>query len=88
MANEPPDYCAYCGSDLSPVKPPTAHYGEGCQQYVFFNPIPTARLAVLDGENILLGRVDVPDRQLWATPGGMVEAGEDPDAAGARELQE
>lgn len=88
MANEPPDYCAYCGSDLSPVKPPTAHYCEGCQQYVFFNPIPTARLAVLDGENILLGRVDVPDRQLWATPGGMVEAGEDPDAAGARELQE
>ena len=30
----------------------------------------------------------VPDRNLWATPGGMVEAGEDLDIAGARELDE
>ncbi|PSP95920.1 hypothetical protein BRC78_00490 [Halobacteriales archaeon QH_8_68_33] len=45
-------------------------------------------MAILDGDAILLGRVPVPDRNLWATPGGMVEAGEDLDIAGARELDE
>jgi len=88
MTNEPPDYCGYCGGELSPVEPPTAHRCEDCGEYVFFNPIPTARLAVLDSDEVLLGRVDVPGRELWATPGGMVEAGEDPDVAGARELEE
>jgi len=88
VTNEPPDYCGYCGGELAPVEPPTAQRCEDCGEYVFFNPIPTARLAVLDGDAVLLGRVDVPDRELWATPGGMVEAGEDPDVAGARELEE
>jgi len=88
MANEPPDCCPYCGTELAPVEPPTVLRCEACEEYVFFNPIPTARLAVLDCEEILLGRVPVPDRPLWATPGGMVEAGEDPDTAGARELEE
>ncbi len=36
---------------------------------------------------MLLVKVDAPER-LWGTPGGMVEAGEDPDEAGARELEE
>jgi len=88
MANEPPDFCPDCGTELAPVEPPTAHRCESCEEFVFYNPIPTARLAILDGESILLGRVPVPDRNLWATPGGMVEADEDPDAAGARELEE
>lgn len=88
MVNEPPDYCGYCGGELSPVDPPGTYRCEYCEEYVFFNPVPAARLAILGGEEILLGRVNVPDRQLWATPGGMVEAGEDPDVAGARELEE
>lgn len=88
MANEPPDFCPYCGTKLSPVDPPTFHHCETCDDYVFHNPIPTARLAVLDGDSILLVKVDLPDRDLWGTPGGMVEAGEDPDVAGARELEE
>jgi 8-oxo-dGTP diphosphatase len=88
MANEPPDFCPYCSSELAPVDPPSAHHCDDCEEYVFFNPVPTARLAILDGDEILLGRVPLPDRDLWATPGGMVEAGEDPDVAGARELRE
>lgn len=88
MVNEPPDYCPYCGGALTPVEPPTVSRCEDCGDPVFFNPIPTARLAVRDGDALLLGRVDVPDRNLWATPGGMVEAREDPDVAGARELRE
>lgn len=88
MGNVPPAYCHYCGGELSPVAPPTAHSCEDCGEYVFYNPVPTARIAVLDGDAVLLVKVDVPDRDLWGTPGGMVEAGEDPDVAGARELRE
>ena len=61
----PPDFCPYGGTKLSPVEPPTSHYCESCDDYVFYNPIPTARLAVLDDDSILLVKVDVPDRDLW-----------------------
>lgn len=88
MVNHPPDYCPYCGSSLDPVAPPTAHYCGACEEYVFYNPIPTARVAVLDGDAVLLARPVGADRPLWGTPGGAVEAGEDPDVAGARELEE
>ncbi|WP_435333022.1 NUDIX hydrolase [Haloarchaeobius sp. TZWWS8] len=88
MVNRQPDFCPYCGTGLSPIDPPTTHHCKSCDDYVFYNPIPTARLAVLDGESILLVKVDLPDEKLWGTPGGMVEAGEDPDVAGARELKE
>ena len=42
MVNEPPDYCRYCGGELTPVDPPSAHRCESCEEYVFYNPIPTA----------------------------------------------
>ncbi|WP_123533157.1 NUDIX domain-containing protein [Halosimplex salinum] len=103
MPNTPPDYCPSCGGRLEPVDPPAVQRCADCGEYEFFNPIPTARIAVLDsggrslpgsaatphdGDGVLLVKVDVPDRDLWGTPGGMVEAGEDPDVAGARELEE
>lgn len=88
MPNRPPDYCPRCGGRLEPVDPPNVQRCRGCGELEFYNPIPTARLAVLDGDSVLLVKVDVPDRDLWGTTGGMVEAGEDPDAAGARELDE
>lgn len=88
MGNVPPAYCHYCGGELEAVEPPTAHRCADCNELVFYNPIPTARVAVLDGESILLVKVDDPDRDLWGTPGGMVEAAEDPEVTGARELEE
>ncbi|QLH82729.1 NUDIX hydrolase [Halosimplex pelagicum] len=100
MPNTPPDHCPDCGGRLEPVDPPAVQRCGDCGEYEFFNPIPTARVAVLDGTSsadepsradetsVLLAKVDVPDRDLWGTPGGMVEAGEDPDVAGARELDE
>lgn len=88
MGNVPPDYCHYCGGVLSPVDPPTAHRCDGCGECVFYNPVPTSRVAVLDGDAVLLVRVDDPDRDCWGTPGGVVEAAEDPDVTGARELAE
>ncbi|WP_436910021.1 NUDIX domain-containing protein [Halosimplex marinum] len=88
MPNRPPDYCPRCGGRLEPVDPPSVQRCGECGNLEFFNPIPTARLAVLDADSVLLVKVDAPDRDLWGTPGGMVEAGEDPDVAGARELEE
>ena len=55
---------------------------------MIYHPSPTARVAVVDDRSILLVKVDVPDRDLWGTPGGFVEAGEGPDVAGVRELEE
>ena len=86
--NEPPDYCPRCGTELEPLDPPSSTYCRACDAPVFYNPIPTARLAILDGDAVLLVRVDAPGDPMWGTPGGMVEPGEDPDEAGARELRE
>ena len=88
MVNEPPECCPYCGAELTPVDPPTVHRCGSCEQFVFHNPIPTARVAILDGDSVLLVKVPDIEQDLWGTPGGMVEAGEDPDVTGARELEE
>ncbi|USZ71133.1 NUDIX hydrolase [Natronosalvus halobius] len=85
MGNQPPTFCHYCGGELTPVDTPTVHCCDACEEYVFYNPSPCSRIAVVDGESILLGKVDLQDRDLWGTPGGMVDAGEDPDEAGARD---
>lgn len=88
MANRPPEHCPRCGAALTPVDPPLAHHCEACDEFVFHNPTPAARVAVLDGDAVLLVRADTDEVRLWGTPGGMVEPGEDPDEAGARELAE
>lgn len=88
MVNEPPSFCPRCGTALESIDPPTVHHCNSCGAPVFYNPIPTARVAVLNDNSILLVKVDTPECDLWGTPGGMVQAGEDPDVAGARELAE
>lgn len=88
MGREPPSFCHYCGGALSSIDPPSVHTCDSCGEHVFYHPTPCSRLAVLDGDALLLVKVDVPDQNLWGTPGGMVEIGEDPDEAGARELEE
>lgn len=89
MVNRPPEYCPYCGDELTAVAPPTAHHCESCADYVFHNPIPQARVAVVDGDRVLF--VEIPDdgvEDLWTTPGGAIEAVEDPPVAAVRELEE
>ena len=89
MANKPPDFCPYCGSRLTEIDPPTIHLCEDCGQYVFHNPTPTARVAVLDGGSILLNEINVGGLYgVWEVPGGAIEIGEQPREAVARELQE
>lgn len=88
MVREPPEFCHRCGTELSPIDPPARFRCENCDAPVGHHPIPTARLAVVDDRSILLVKVDAPDRDMWGTPGGLVEVGEDPTVAGVRELEE
>jgi 8-oxo-dGTP diphosphatase len=85
MVNSPFDFCPYCGAKLEGVDEPTVQWCESCEQCVFYNPTPSARLAVLDGEAMLL--VTRPDGR-WITPGGKVEVRTDPDEHAAIELEE
>lgn len=88
VVREPPDHCPQCGTALDPLDPPRRFACPTCEETVPHHPIPVARLAVIDGDDLLLVKVDHPDRHLWGTPGGHVEADEHPHHAGARELAE
>ncbi|WP_135363737.1 NUDIX hydrolase [Halosimplex halophilum] len=89
MTNKPPEYCPHCGGELAAVDPPTAHRCEDCEEFAFYNPTPAARVAVVDGDELLLCEVGVPGvANTWETPGGRLEADEDPPVAAARELRE
>lgn len=86
MPNEPPDHCPHCGEELESVDPPTVQYCPSCDGPVFYNPTPSARVAVLDDDRVLLCSIGVEN--VWETPGGRIEADEDPPVAAARELRE
>jgi len=99
MVNEPPDFCPHCGGELVGVDEPTVQRCVDCEESVFYNPVPSARVAVLDsggrsppgsaakphdGDAMLL--VTRPDGT-WISPGGKVEVGTDPDEHAALELE-
>ncbi|MFB6104926.1 MAG: NUDIX domain-containing protein [Halobacteriaceae archaeon] len=88
MVNEVPTHCPRCGTALDPVDPPTVHHCPACEKPVFYNPVPAARVAVIDEDAVLLVQVPGTEPAMWGTPGGMVEADEDPAVTGARELKE
>lgn len=89
MSNYPPGFCPYCGTELTTVESPTAFRCESCDDYVFHNPIPQARVAVVDGDRMLLAEIPADEeKNLWSVPGGAIEADEDPPVAGVRELEE
>jgi ADP-ribose pyrophosphatase YjhB (NUDIX family) len=96
MANRPPDHCPTCGTAVTAVE--TGVYRcASCEEYVFHNPVPNARVAVVDGDRVLLveianwARIEEPPAEPtseWQLPGGHVELGEQPAAGAARELEE
>jgi len=89
VTNKPPDFCPHCGGELSAVDPPTVHRCEACDRFAFYNPTPSARVTVVDGDALLLCAVGVPGvEDTWETPGGRLEAAEDPPVTAARELRE
>ena len=98
MANYPPTHCPYCGTALESVDAPTVFRCGSCEEYVFHNPVPNARTAVVDRERDAVLLVEIADWSRiedppyedseWWLPGGAVETGEQPAGAAARELGE
>lgn len=97
MVTQVPDHCPSCGAELTSLEPANAYYCASCDEYVFHEPSPVARVAVLDGDSLLLveiadeARIEEPPYDVdseWMTPGGHPELGEQPAVAAARELEE
>ncbi|WP_276253459.1 NUDIX hydrolase [Halomontanus rarus] len=97
MAADPYEYCPYCGNGVSACDLPTAYYCGSCEEYVFDDPAANARVAVVDGDRILLVEIDDEFRiddppydhdSEWMLPGGHIEVPEQPREAASRELEE
>ena len=87
-------FCPRCGAEgllHGPVPGEDCdrlHCG-ACGLVLYDNPAPTASALVVRGGRVLLSRRAIePRRGMWDTPGGFVEAGEDPRDAVRRELLE
>jgi ADP-ribose pyrophosphatase YjhB (NUDIX family) len=98
--NQPPDYCPYCGTDLSvaddfehgpstleTVGTPSVFRCGACEEYVFYNAVPGGSTVVVDGDRLLLVE-DFRSPGEWKLPSGRVELGERPSEGVARELEE
>ena len=60
-----------------------------CKRVHFLDPkVAAAVLLQRNGKVLLTRRAGDPQRGLWVTPGGFVDADEDPKAAAARECEE
>jgi ADP-ribose pyrophosphatase YjhB (NUDIX family) len=87
MVNFPPDYCPYCGAELTVIDGPTIYRCESCEDYVFHNPVPGGSVAVVDDDSLLLVEDFRYDRE-WKLPSGAIELGESPREGAIRELEE
>lgn len=54
VANKPADHCLHCGQALTAVDTPTVRRYAACDRPVFYNPTPSARVTVVDGDELLL----------------------------------
>jgi len=91
MTKRRPRYCPYCGTELESrsFEGRERRFCSTCQECVFQNPVPVARVVVLDGDSALfVKRAEPPYQGVWTIPGGVLEVDE-PAARGAtRELRE
>lgn len=91
MTKRKPSYCPYCGTELVPrvFEERERRFCPTCQELIFQNPVPVARVVVLDADSALfVKRAQPPYQGAWTIPGGVLEVDE-PAALGAtRELQE
>lgn len=95
MVSHAPEHCPRCGTELLAADAPGAFRCRACEEYAFHDPDPNARVAVLDGDRLLLVAMteasrldDPPYEERWCLPGGHLTPGEQPEAAAARELRE
>lgn len=91
MVNRPPNYCPYCGTELTlvEVEEQERHLCPDCDRIIWHNPAPCAGVAVVDdGRVLLVERAVEPGIGEWTIPGGHLELGETPAVGAARELRE
>jgi NADH pyrophosphatase NudC (nudix superfamily) len=86
-----PKFCPHCGGPLHLQ----LHDGRerpvcsACGHIVYLNPAPSvAAILYQEGRVLLVRRVIQPGYGLWSLPGGFIEAGETPEAAVIREVEE
>lgn len=93
--NQPPEYCPYCGNELSAfddaptpvVDTPGIYECDSCDDFVFYNACPGGSAAVVDGDALLLVE-DFRSPGEWKLPSGRMELGESAREGVARELEE
>lgn len=97
MVSTAPTHCHRCGGRLDSLDRRGHHRCPACDEYVFHNPAPNARVVVVDVDAALLveitdeSRLEEPpydEPSCWMAPGGHPELGEQPEVAAARELEE
>ena len=84
-------YCPMCGASLThcerngevrPICP-------ACDYTVYYDPkVAVVMLLIQDDQVLLIKRAVDPQKGMWALPAGFVNAGENPQDAAMREVQE
>lgn len=87
MSNYPPEFCPYCGTELTVVEHPKYFRCESCDDWVFHNAVLGGGAVVIDGERLLLVE-DFREEGTWKVPEGRPEIPESPREGVARELEE
>ncbi len=86
------NFCPDCGHALVDrfTEGRMRRYCEPCGAPVYENPVPASCIVAVDqNDRILLVKRSVePKKGWWCLPGGFIELGETPEAAGLRELAE
>ncbi|UPV75785.1 NUDIX hydrolase [Halorussus limi] len=91
MTTYPTNFCPQCGAELTrrDVEGRERRFCPDCERVVWRNPVPTAGVAVVGPNGVLLTeRAVEPGVGEWAVPGGHLEAEETPLEAAVRELRE
>lgn len=91
MTTYPANFCPHCGTELSKQKVEGCErqFCSNCERVVWRNPVPTAGVAVVGDEGVLLTeRAVEPGIGDWTVPGGHLELDESPREGAVRELRE
>lgn len=91
MTQQEATFCPNCGTALESrsFEGRVRTFCPACEEFVWQNPVPVARVVVLDGDDVLfVKRGNEPDRGAWTVPGGILEVDETAPAAATRELRE
>ncbi|WP_158058451.1 NUDIX hydrolase [Halorussus halophilus] len=91
MTTFPANFCPDCATPLTDreIEGRERQYCDACDRVVWRNPVPTAGVAVVGDDGVLLTeRAVEPGVGKWAVPGGHLEVDESPEEAAVRELRE